>query len=86
MIYYYSIRGWNLEELQSFLQNCQKQYKDLEIWVFSSPTRAWIKSNKNLSTLLENSTFKYKYLILKIEPIPETRLKGKWIKLKSIKT
>jgi len=88
-MYYYSIEGYELDELKDFLEDCQLRYKNLEMEIFQTMTMLWIKSNKDLYAPINNNPFRYKYLELKTEPHPEKKWMGKWVdwqtKLKIIK-
>ena len=79
--HYYSIEKYELKELLSFLKDCEKRYKNLDLKMASSFTNLWIISNKNLYTPLQEE-FKYKYREIKTKPTPQKRWKISWIDYK----
>ena len=79
--YYYSIKKYELEELLSFLRDCNERYKNLNLKIASSFTNLWIISNKDLYVPLQEE-FKYKYRKLEIKPNPQERWNIRWINYK----
>ena len=79
--HYYSIEKYELEELLSFLKDCDKRYKNLNLKIASTFTTLWFISNKDLYTPLQEE-FKYKYRELKTKPNPQKRWKISWVDYK----
>ena len=79
--YYYSIKNYELEELLSFLKDCDKRYKNLNLKIASSFTNLWLISNKDLYVPLQEE-FKYKYRELKTKPNPQNRWDISWVDYK----
>ena len=77
--YYYSVERYELEWLLSFLEECDKRYKNLEMRIANTFTYLWIISNKDLYVPLQNGDIKYKYRELRTKPTPEQRWKVNWI-------
>ena len=79
--HYYSVEQYELEELLSFLKDCTRRYKNLNLKVASSMTNIWLVSNKDLYVPLQKE-FKYKYRELKTKPNPQKRWNISWIDYK----
>ena len=79
--HYYSIEQYELKELLSFLRDCGRRYKNLNLKVASSFTNLWIISNKDLYAPLQGE-FKYKYRTLKTKLTPQKRWKITWVDYK----
>ena len=86
--HYYSIKKYELEELLSFLKDCERRYKNLNLKIASTFTTLWFISNKDLYAPLQEE-FKYKYRELKTKPNFQKRWNIHWIdynvKLKHLK-
>ena len=76
--HYYSIEKYELEELLSFLKDCNRRYKNLNLKIASTFTTLWFISNKDLYVPLQRE-FKYKYRELKTKPNPQKRWKVSWV-------
>ncbi len=79
--YYYSVENYELPELLTFLRDCKKRYKKLQLKVASTFTNFWIISNKDLYVPLQED-FKYKYRGLKTRPNPQKRWRISWVDYK----
>lgn len=79
--HYYSVEKYELEGLLSFLKDCKKRYKNLNLKVASTLTNLWIISNKDLYVPLQED-FKYRYTELKTKPNPQKRWNISWIDYK----
>lgn len=80
--YYYSVAYHELPELLSFLEDCDRRYKNLDLKIATTFTHLWMISNKDLYVPFEHSAMKYKRRELKGRPTPETRWTVRWTNYK----
>lgn len=79
--HYYSVEHYELEELLSFLKDCARRYKGLNLKIAAAMTSIWVVTNKDLYVPLQKE-FKYKYKELKTKPNPQKRWNISWIDYK----